>query len=76
MFYRIRINLAFYEYSDMDDILDKALEKFPQAHTINPGQPNQERGFIIAEECHHDEEPPQPCQITEEHWTPVENGSP
>lgn len=68
--YRIKIDLAFPNASDMDDIRDKALDKLGDAVTINPGTDAQERGFIILHECHHDTSPMSPCPIIEEHWTP------
>jgi len=69
MLYRIRIDLAFDTYDPIDDIKDKALDHLQEAHTINPDQPNEEKGFIIIEECHHDLDPSMPCQFLEVHYT-------
>jgi len=69
MIYRIRLDLAFTNEADRHDILDKALDKLGDAVTIQPGQLAEERGYIILEDCYHDETPPQPCVVTEEHYT-------
>lgn len=70
MLYRIHLNLAFNDESNMDDIRDKALDHLGEAVPINPGTPFEERGFIIIQHCYHDETPQDECHITEEHWTP------
>ena len=69
MFYRIRIDLAFNNQGLAVGLEGHALGVFDLAHTINPGQVNEEKGFIIVEECHHDEEPHVPCTLIEEHLT-------
>jgi len=65
MFYRIKIDLAYPEELNPKAILAHAKSLMPQAVLINPGQPNEERGYIILEECYHDEDPTKPCQVTE-----------
>jgi len=69
MFYRIRIDLAFTNPGAYQGLLNHALGILDQAHTINPHQTNQERGFIITEDCYHDQDPTLPCDITEEYHT-------
>lgn len=69
MLYRIRLDLAFPDEADRHDIFDKALDALEKAVTIQPGQPEEEPGFITLEDCYHDETPPQPCVVTEEHHT-------
>lgn len=66
MIYRIRIDLAFTDKDPCDDILDKALGVLNDALVINSGQPDEERGYIILEECHHDEHPAKRCEVIEE----------
>lgn len=70
MIYRIRIDLAFDHPDPVNDILDKAKDHFQDAHTLNPGEPNEQRGYIISEHCFHDQSPFLPCIVIEEHWTP------
>ena len=69
MIYRIRIDLAFDSEGPAQGIEGHALGVFPQAHTVNPGQPDEEKGYIIIEQCFHDEHPAQPCNILSEHHT-------
>jgi len=63
MFYRIRIDLSFPDEPPPGRIKELAATLLRQAVTINPGQPNQERGFILIERCYHDETPPRPCDL-------------
>lgn len=69
MFYRIRIDLAFRNPGVYTGLLEHAEGIISQAHTINPGQANEEIGYIITEECYHDEDPAKPCEIIEEQYT-------
>lgn len=69
MIYRIRIDLAFDSQGVAQGLENHALGVFPQAHTINPGQDEEEKGYIIVEECYHDETPHQPCDVLSEHYT-------
>ena len=66
MRYRIRIDLAFPTEAPHLALLNHALGFFPKAVTINPGDINEEVGFITTEKCYHDEEPGRPCEIIEE----------
>lgn len=61
MLYRITLDLAFYDLDPAMDIWDKALDAVAQAVNINPGQENEERGFLKLVECYHDEDPSRPC---------------
>ena len=70
MLYRIRLDLAFDDEDPVRDIIDKAQDNLADAVTINPGQDNEEKGFIIIEHCFHDENPPQPCQVIIHYQTP------
>lgn len=70
MFFRLRISLSF----DKQDIPERAREAalwlLDHAKTINPGQPNEEKGFIILEKCHHDLDPSKPCEVIVARYTP------
>lgn len=70
MLHRIRLDLAFDSDDPLNDIKEEVLRHFDEAHTINPGTPYDERGFIIIEECQHDEDPIQPCEVVYEKYTP------
>ena len=70
MLRRIRVDLAFQSEDPALDILDKALDHFPEAKTINPGQPNEEHGFIVLEDCHHNDGVPNPCIVKQRYVTP------
>jgi len=71
MFYRIRINLAFSQELPPGRIKELARTLLPNAITINPGQSNQERGYITLEKCYHDEAPTRPCETLEHHEAPL-----
>ncbi|MBA7668784.1 hypothetical protein ES703_76900 [subsurface metagenome] len=70
MLYRVKIDLSFQDWDAVNDIVDKATDHLGEAVTINPGQPNEERGFIRTEECHHDESPSIPCTALQELLSP------
>jgi len=65
MFYRIRVDLAYPQDTNPKAILAHTKALMPDALNINPGQPNQEQGYIILEKCYHDEAPTKPCEIIE-----------
>jgi len=69
MFYRIRLDLAFENLGVFAGLNGHALGILAQAHTINPGTLTEERGYLIVEECYHDEDPPKPCKIIGELFT-------
>ena len=69
MFYRIRIDAAFTNLPPRD-WLERIRDYFlANAETINPGQENEEPGFISLEKCYHDEESVQPCEVLEQYQT-------
>lgn len=70
MFYRITLDLSFHDQDAAADILDKALDHLSNAVTINPNQPNEEKGHITLQQCYHDEDPTKPCDVIVHHWTP------
>jgi len=65
MFYRIRVDLAYPEDINPKSILAHTKSLMPGAIVINPGQPNEERGYIMLEKCYHDQDPTISCQIIE-----------
>jgi len=65
MFYRIRVDLAYPQDINPKAILAHTKSLMPEAIVINPGQPNEESGSIILEECYHDEDPTKPCVLIE-----------
>lgn len=65
MFYRIRVDLAFPDDINPKAILAHAKSLMVGAVIINPGQPNEERGYITLEKCYHDEDPTKPCEVIE-----------
>ena len=71
MFYRVKIDLAYPGDTNPRAIEAHAETLLHQAVTINPGQPNEERGYIIIEECYHDEDPTKPCIVLVEHQSPL-----
>ena len=64
MLYRIRLDLAFETEAPRLALFNMARAFVSKAITINPGEENQEVGYLMTEECHHDEHPPQPCVVT------------
>lgn len=69
MFYRVTIDLAFANQGHAAAVASAAIALIDHAQTINPGEPNEERGRITLQECYHDEEPSLPCQIIEHYET-------
>lgn len=63
MFYRVVVNLNF----NREDIPERAYRDarwlLQNAIVVNPGQPNEERGYIELQQCFHDEDPTRPCVI-------------
>lgn len=62
MIYRIRVDLAFEEEDPALDVYDKALDHIDKAVIINPGQLNEERGYIEVQRCYHNQTPNIPCE--------------
>lgn len=52
--YRLRLDLAFEDEADCNDVLDKALDKLEESVYINPGSEDQESKWVIKELCRHD----------------------
>lgn len=63
MFYRVRIDLAYPQDTNPKAIEAHTKPLMAQAVIINPGQPNEEKGYITLEKCYHDEDPAKPCEI-------------
>ena len=66
MIYRIKMNLAFPStatLSDLQKVRGLLAPVFRNSVVINEGLANEERGFILLEECYHDESAP--CIILE-----------
>lgn len=63
MFYKVEIILNFRKEEDTEDLIDKALDVLENAVVINPGQPNEERGYIDLQQCFHDEDPIRSCVV-------------
>lgn len=63
MFYRVRADLAFTEKDEANDFAHDCQVALPKANIINPGQENEERGYIMVEKCYHDEDPAKPCDL-------------
>lgn len=70
MFYRIRIDLAYPEDTNPISILAHTKGLMPGAVIINPGQDNEERGYILLEKCYHDESPTKECEILQNYQVP------
>ena len=71
MFYRIRIDLAFTNISNLNKVAQLVDPFLKNAVIINPGHLNEERGYILCEECFHDEHPPRPCRVIGHSQVPV-----
>lgn len=69
MFYRVTANLPFTDEDEANDFYHDCQVAIPKADTINPGQPNEEQGYIKLVKCHHDEDPNQPCELISEQHT-------
>ena len=63
MFYRVIATLAFTIEDEATDFYHDCEIALPKASTINPNQPNIERGTIRMQKCYHDETPTKPCEV-------------
>lgn len=70
MFYRTRIDLFFTDQTEALKAREKALAQLPNSFTINLGMENEERGYIVVEQCFHDEDPSRDCILIEKHQSP------
>lgn len=61
MLYRITLDLSFPTIAHAQAVEAVALAQWQWAVPIHPGQPDEEPCFVLVQECHHDENPPQPC---------------
>ncbi len=66
MYKRIRLNLAFNDEDPRDDIVEEVLRHLGDAVVIEEGQVNEERGYILLEDCYHNS-PNEPC-IKTDRW--------
>lgn len=76
MFYRVTLNLASKNEGIITGLAHHALALLDQTETINPGQENEELGYIQLEHCYHDEQPLKPCRILDTWQTPSGQPSP
>lgn len=70
MIYRVTAHLAFIDEDEARDFYHDCAIAITKSITLNPGQPNEERGHIYRETCHHDQYTTAPCEITAEEHTP------
>lgn len=70
MFYRARVDLAFPNEKEANKAIEKAVDVLPFAVVINPATEHEERGYIVVEQCYHDEDPSKPCDKLLEHLVP------
>lgn len=63
MFYRIMIDLAYPTDTNPKAILAYAQPLLKHAFIINPGKIFRESGYVILQECYHDENPTKACKI-------------
>ena len=69
---RFRADIAYEpdnegEAPELYDLIEEARKRIGAAVVINEGDPEEERGYFIVENCYHDETPPKPCD-TLERW--------
>lgn len=70
MFYKVTADLFFLIPDEANDFYHDCEIALPKSNTINPDQPNQERGYILLQMCYHDEDPTKPCITLNEASTP------
>lgn len=70
MFYRVTAILAFISQDEANDFYHDCEVALPKSVTINPDQPNGERGLIQLHNCFHDQDPNIPCQLISREQTP------
>lgn len=70
MLWRVHTDLAFDIEDEAHDFFHDCELAQAKSVTINPGQPNEERGYSYLEECHHDDDPSTPCVKLQECQSP------
>ena len=70
MVYRIILDAFFIDIDPMNDILEEVKRRFPEAITINPGQPNEQPSYWDSHECYHDTPEGPPCKVLEHGESP------
>lgn len=66
MFYRVITNIPFITRDEAYDYYRDAHIALAKSSVINEGQPNEERGWLRVELCHHDVKPNVECQVEKE----------
>lgn len=69
MFYRVWAVLPFRSEDEARDFYHDCEVALAKAETINPGTPDEERGHIMCEHCHHDTQVNEPCELIDEDFT-------
>ena len=49
--------------TELEALRDQMLPVFQHSENVNEGLGNEELSWIEVQECHHDEDPPQPCVV-------------
>jgi len=62
MIYQLDISLYFEGITIPDKARQDALWLLSKAVIVNPGQENEQRGYLRLLKCHHDKTPSQPCE--------------
>jgi len=65
MFYRVTADMLFTEKDEATDFFHDCQLACPKSIVINEGQPNQERGNAVLQQCFHDEVPSNPCIVVD-----------
>jgi len=63
MFYRYTADLCFTDNQAPSQLKGIAVALMQHAVVINPGQDNEERGFIRIHKCYHDQDPNKECEL-------------
>ena len=63
MIYEVRATMFFDKVDEATDFLHDCEVALPKATVVNPGQDNQECSVVDYMKCHHNEQPPEPCEL-------------
>ena len=65
MIYEVRATMFFDQEDEALDFFHDCEVALPKSTVVNPGQPNQECSQANLIECHHDNRPPESCDLNE-----------
>lgn len=63
MIYQVTATMFFKDRDEASDFFHDCEVALPKATVVKLGQTDQECSRAVWDECHHDEQPPLPCEV-------------